>query len=48
MILELLKKICKLLESQNIEYMLSGSLALNTYTIPRMTRDIDIIVHLKM
>ncbi len=26
--------------------MLSGSIALNLYTIPRMTRDIDIVIHL--
>lgn len=25
--------------------MLSGSLALNLYTVPRMTRDIDVIIH---
>ena len=28
--------------------MLSGSVAMNVYTVPRMTRDIDIVVNLQM
>ncbi len=47
MILKLLEKVCKSIEKQGIPYMLSGSLAMNTYTVPRMTRDIDIIIGLK-
>lgn len=47
MILELLKNTCKSLEEHNIQYMISGSIALNTYAIPRMTRDIDIIIELE-
>jgi hypothetical protein len=47
MILELLKRITISLESKNIPYMLSGSLALNTYTIARMTMDIDIVIELQ-
>jgi hypothetical protein len=46
MILDLLKRITKSLESKNIPYMLSGSIALNNYTIPRMTLDIDIVIEL--
>jgi hypothetical protein len=46
--LNLLKKVTVALEKENIEYMVSGSMALVTYTIPRMTRDIDIVVELKM
>ncbi len=42
-----LKKVCELLESENLEYMVSGSLAVNTYTTPRMTRDIDMVISLK-
>jgi hypothetical protein len=42
-----LKKVCELLESENLEYMVSGSLAVNTYTTPRMTRDIDLVISLK-
>ena len=44
MILELLQRVCKSLEDHNIPYMVSGSVALNIYSIPRMTRDIDIVV----
>ncbi len=46
MILDLLKRVCEKLETNSIEYMLSGSIALNLYSIPRMTRDIDIVIHL--
>jgi len=46
MILELLQRICKLLEDHNIPFMVSGSVALNIYSIPRMTRDIDIVIEL--
>lgn len=46
MILELLKKVCNQLEEQEIRYMVSGSIALNIYTIPRLTRDIDIVIEL--
>lgn len=31
----------------NIQYMLSGSVAMSTYVVPRATRDIDIVIHLK-
>lgn len=44
--LKLLQSVCLKLEQQGIEYMLSGSLALNVYTVPRMTRDIDIVIAL--
>jgi hypothetical protein len=47
MIQELLKYICEELNKHNIEYMLSGSIALLTYSTPRMTRDIDIVINLK-
>ena len=46
MIQELLKYVCTNLEKNKIEYMVSGSLALISYTIPRMTRDIDIVINL--
>lgn len=45
--IDLLKKVCQMLDKNNIHYMLSGSLALNFYTIPRMTRDIDFVIKLK-
>jgi hypothetical protein len=45
--LDFLKTIITFLNNHNIEYMLSGSVALSVYTIPRMTRDFDFVVHLK-
>jgi hypothetical protein len=32
------------LETAGIDYMLTGSVALNSYAQPRMTRDIDLVV----
>jgi len=46
MIYDLLKRVCNQLEEHEIKYMVSGSVALNIYTIPRMTRDIDIVIEL--
>ncbi len=46
MILNLLERITKSLELKKIPYMLSGSIALNNYTVPRMTMDIDIVIEL--
>lgn len=46
MISDLLHNICKGLEEHEIKYMISGSIALNIYSIPRMTRDIDIVLEL--
>lgn len=46
MILDLLQRVCRSLDENNIPYMISGSIALNIYTIPRMTRDIDIVIEL--
>lgn len=45
--LDFLKRVCRIFEHQQLDYMLSGSLALNIYTIPRMTRDIDVVVALE-
>jgi hypothetical protein len=47
MLTELLKKIVVELDKLGIPYMLSGSIAMNEYTIPRMTRDIDIVIELR-
>jgi hypothetical protein len=43
---ELLKTVTHLLDEKGIRYMISGSLALNVYCIPRMTLDIDIVIEL--
>lgn len=46
MIFNLFKYIFEQLEAKNINYLLSGSYALNIYATPRMTRDIDIVVEI--
>lgn len=43
----LIKEIAGRLDEAGIQYMLTGSIATNFYTIPRMTRDIDIVIALK-
>jgi hypothetical protein len=45
--LEVLKIVVGRLNKAKIPYMISGSIAANYYTIPRMTRDIDVVVELK-
>jgi hypothetical protein len=42
--LQVLGDIATRLEAAGIDYMLTGSVALNTYAQPRMTRDIDLVV----
>lgn len=42
----LLKLVCQRLEEVGIAYMLTGSLAANFYAVPRMTRDIDIVIEI--
>lgn len=42
--LQTLRDIISRLEAAEIEYMLTGSVALNCYAQPRMTRDIDLVV----
>lgn len=44
--LEVLTLVARRLESAGIAYMVSGSMAMNYYAQPRMTRDIDIVVEL--
>ncbi len=43
---ELLAFVVSALETVPMNYMLTGSFALNFYTIPRTTRDIDLVVEL--
>ncbi len=45
--LEILKVVTERLNKTDIPYMVSGSMAANYYTVPRMTRDIDIVIELK-
>lgn len=46
--IKVLKDVCERLNKAGIPYMLSGSVALNYYAEPRMTRDIDIVIILNM
>src|ERR1700674_2320282 len=45
--LDILRDVAKRFSEAGIQYMLTGSLALNYYAQPRMTRDIDIVVALE-
>jgi hypothetical protein len=45
--LEVLTIVTRRLNEAEIPYMISGSIAANYYTIPRMTRDVDIVIELK-
>ena len=42
--LEVLKDVARRLDGAGIAYMLSGSVAMNFYAQPRMTRDIDVLL----
>jgi len=44
--LEVLKEVAGKLNGAGILYMISGSVAMNFHAQPRMTRDIDIVIHL--
>ena len=44
--LEVLKEVTRRLNRSGIPYMVTGSIAGNFYAVPRMTRDIDIVVEL--
>jgi hypothetical protein len=42
--LEFLKLIAQRLDSAGIAYMVTGSMAMGLYAVPRMTRGIDLVV----
>jgi hypothetical protein len=44
--LDVLHDVSRRLESAGITFMLTGSVAMNYYAQPRMTRDIDLVVSL--
>lgn len=44
--LEVLKLVTRRLDAAGIPYMVTGSIAVNFYAVPRMTRDIDLVVEL--
>src|SRR5262245_25271507 len=45
--LDVLKLVAERMQRADIAYMISGSIALNYYAQPRLTRDIDIVVALR-
>ncbi|MGA2244759.1 MAG: hypothetical protein ABSH48_07170 [Verrucomicrobiota bacterium] len=45
--LDIVRDISQRLDGADISYMLTGSMAMNYYAQPRMTRDIDIVVALR-
>jgi hypothetical protein len=44
--LDVLFRVADRLETARIPYMITGSIALNFYAEPRMTRDVDIVIEL--
>jgi hypothetical protein len=45
--IDFLRRLIGFFEQYNIQYMLSGSVAMSIYVLPRSTKDFDFIVHLK-
>lgn len=45
--LEILKEVAHSLNNSDIAYMITGSIAMNYYALPRMTRDIDIVLEIE-
>ncbi len=46
-IFNLLKRIITIFNDLDIQYMLSGSMAMSFYAVTRATRDIDVVVHMQ-
>ena len=44
--LEVLQEVARRLVAAGIPYMVTGSIAANFYAVPRMTRDIDVVIEL--
>ena len=42
--IDIVRDISRKFEQADIAYMLTGSMAMNYYAQPRMTRDIDVVV----
>lgn len=45
---QLLKEVTSSLDSKNIPYMVSGSMAMVAYIVARTTRDIDMVIELNI
>ena len=46
--IEVLRIVTQRLDAEGIPYMVTGSMAVNYYGVPRMTRDIDVVVELSV
>ncbi|HKR06123.1 MAG TPA: hypothetical protein VJY62_15910 [Bacteroidia bacterium] len=46
--IDILRFVCQQLDNLKIEYIITGSVAMTLYGTARQTRDIDIIVNLRM
>ncbi|MBI4403679.1 MAG: hypothetical protein HY537_05945 [Deltaproteobacteria bacterium] len=46
--LQTLRHVSQKLTDSGIAYMITGSIALNYYSVPRMTRDIDLVAELEL
>ncbi len=44
--IDIVRDVSRRLDEAGIGYMLTGSMALNYYAVPRMTRDIDVVVEI--
>jgi hypothetical protein len=44
--IDILRDISGRLDALSLPYMLTGSMAMNYYAVPRMTRDIDMVINL--
>jgi hypothetical protein len=42
--IDIVRDISRKFDNAGIEYMLTGSMAMNYYAQPRMTRDIDVVI----
>jgi hypothetical protein len=47
-VLDFFKKIIEYFNGHHIPYMLSGSIAMGLYIVPRATKDIDFVAHLQL
>ncbi len=45
--IDIVRDVSRRLDAAGLGYMLTGSMALNYYAVPRMTRDIDVVVELR-
>jgi len=46
--LDVLQEVAQRLAGAHISYMVTGSMAANFYAVPRMTRDIDVVIELSV